>query len=251
MTVEHLIVGSGPKTVFCLHGWFGHAGGWGSLPDLLNTDDYRWVFTDNRGYGARQGEAGDYSLEEVSSDVRGLADDLGVDTFTVMGHSMGGAEVLRILADAPERVEKVIGITPVGATPTPFDEAGQELFSGAAKNRENRYNIVDFTTGNRLTKRWIDQVVDSSFENSTEEAVAGAFDAWSNADFLERILGNETPMLVLAGAHDPALGVETVRQTWTPHFPNVTVVELNNAGHYPMFETPIALATSIEGFLDA
>lgn len=249
MTAPHLIVGSGPHTVFCLHGWFGHAGGWGGFPDLLDTEKFTWVFTDNRGYGARKDEAGDNSLTEVSADVRALADDLGADTYSVVGHSMGGAEVLRILADAPDRVRKVVGITPVGATPTPFDDAGQALFSGAARNRENRYNIIDFTTGNRLTPRWINQIVESSLEHSTEAAVADAFEAWANADFLELILGNETPMLVLAGAHDPALGVETVNQTWVPHFPNVTVLELDNAGHYPMFETPVALATAVEGFL--
>lgn len=248
-TIPHRVVGTGPHTVFCLHGWFGCAEGWGGFPDLLDQERFTWVFTDNRGYGARQDAAGDYSLAEVSADVLALADQLGVETFSLVGHSMGGAEVLRILADAPDRVNRLVGITPVGATPTPFDDAGRALFEGAAESRDNRYGIVDFTTGNRLSPVWINQVVEATLVNSTPQAVAGALTAWGGADFLDEVKGNETPMLVLPGETDPALGLATVEQTWAPHFPHATLEVIGNSGHYPMFEAPVSLATSIERFL--
>ena len=37
--------------------------------------------------------------------------------------------------------------------------------------------------------------------------------------------------------------------TWLSFFPNAEMTVLAEAGHYPMFETPVALATSIEEFL--
>jgi pimeloyl-ACP methyl ester carboxylesterase len=40
-----------------------------------------------------------------------------------------------------------------------------------------------------------------------------------------------------------------MRQTWLTYFPGAGLEVLANAGHYPMFETPVALATSIERFL--
>lgn len=249
MTIPHRTVGSGPHTVFCLHGWFGSSDGWGSFPDYLDGATFTYVFTDSRGYGARKDEAGEYSLDEVADDVLALADELGADTFSLIGHSMGGAGVLRVLAKAPDRVRKLVGITPVGAQPTPFDEAGRGLFYGAAENRENRYGIVDFTTGNRLTPTWVNSVVDWSLEHSDTGAFQGALEAWANADFLSEVEGSQTPVLVIPGEHDPALGEATVKQTWEPHFPNLTIEVMPNAGHYPMFETPVALATSIERFL--
>ncbi len=37
--------------------------------------------------------------------------------------------------------------------------------------------------------------------------------------------------------------------TWMSHYPNAELTVLPNAGHYPMFETPVALVTTIEQHL--
>ena len=249
MTIPHLTVGSGDHHVFVLHGWFGSADGWGLFPTYLDGAQFTYYFTDNRGYGARMDQRGYYSLDEVADDVLALADSLDVQTFSLIGHSMGGAGVLRILAKAPGRVRKLVGLTPVGASPTPFDEAGRDLFWGAVDDPGKRFGIIDFTTGNRNTATWVQGVVDHSLSHSTVEGFAGALEAWAAPDFLAEIAGSETPMLVVAGEHDPALGEATVRQTWEPHFPNCQIHVMANAGHYPMFEAPVQLATVIERFL--
>ena len=194
-------------------------------------------------------DSGHYSLDEVADDVLALADSLDVQTFSLIGHSMGGAEVLRVLAKAPGRVRKLVGLTPVGATPTPFDDAGRDLFWGAIEDPGKRFGIIDFTTGNRNTATWVQSVVDHSLSHSTTEGFAGALEAWAGPDFLAEVAGNQTPMLVIPGEHDPALGEAAVRETWEPHFPNCQIHVMANAGHYPMFETPVQLATVIERFL--
>jgi pimeloyl-ACP methyl ester carboxylesterase len=40
-----------------------------------------------------------------------------------------------------------------------------------------------------------------------------------------------------------------VEQTWGVFFPEAELTILPDAGHYPMFECPVVLATSIEEFL--
>lgn len=249
MSIAHHVVGSGPHTVFLTHGWFGSATGWGPFPDYLDGEAFTYVFTDIRGFGERQDEAGDQSLAESAGDIIALADELGVDRFTVIGHSMGGAVVQKVLSLAPDRVQALVGISPVGSVPTPFDDAGHDLFWGAAKSRDNRYGIVDFTTGNRNSPVWVNQIVDFSLQQSTVEAFGNVLEAWANADFADEVRGSEVPVLVAVGEHDPALGEETAKLTWMPLFPNATLEVIANAGHYPMFEAPVNLATVVEAFL--
>ncbi len=250
MTDTYRTLGSGPHTVLCLHGWLGSSTGWGEdFCSVLDTDAFRYVFMNYRGYGERVDETGEYTVEEIAQDTLALADELGVDRFSVVGHSMGGSAAQRVVALAPDRVDRLVGISPVPASGVPFDDQGWGLFSGAAQDDGNRAAIVDLTTGNRLSQRWIDAVVRHSVDRSTREAFGAYLDSWAKDDFAEQLSGNPVPALAVVGEHDPALGADTVNATWMQTYPNSRLEVMPNAGHYSMFETPVALATVVERFL--
>ncbi len=251
MTTPHRAVGHGPHHVFCLHGWFGSSLGWGTdFVEALDGQRFSYHFVDCRGYGARKDDAGEHSIDEIARDTLALADELGVRRFSLVGHSMGGSAVQRVLALAPDRVERLVGVSPVPASGVPFDEDGWALFSGAARKDENRAAIIDLTTGNRLTRTWVDAMTRFSVESSTREAFGDYLEAWAKTDFSADLAGVSVPALAVVGELDPALGEATVRATWMEHHPGSELEVLANAGHYAMFETPIALATVVERFLD-
>lgn len=242
-------VGSGPVKVIALHGWFGSAEGWGMLPDLVDGDTYTYAFMDYRGYGARRGVGGDHSMAEISADALALADELGWDRFALIGHSMGGMAVQRVYCDAPDRVTALIGICPVPASGVPFDIEGWTLFDGAAHDDANRYTILDFTTGNRQSATWLRQMVDFSVANSDRDAFGAYLEPWAKTDFVSELPARDIPIKAIVGEHDPALGAETMATTWMVHHPGSELDVQTNAGHYPMFEAPVGLITSIEATL--
>jgi pimeloyl-ACP methyl ester carboxylesterase len=88
-----------------------------------------------------------------------------------------------------------------------------------------------------------------SRENSREEAFAAYLNAWAKTDFSKRIAGNPVPVKVIVGATDPGLNREAMEQTYMRFYPNAELEVMANAGHYPMDETPVALATQVEEFL--
>lgn len=249
-TTPHL-VGQGSRKVIVLNGWFGHANGWGAWTPHLDTAAFSYAFMDYRGYGTKKGSGGPYTMAQIAKDALALADSLGWKQFSLIGHSMGGQAIQHVLADAPERVQALVGVTPVPASGYPFDDNGWAFFSTAAANGGVRRAIIDLTTGNRLTGVWLDAMTKSSLENSDEEAFAGYLTAWGKTSFVERIQGKNVPVLVIAGQNDPALGEGLIRSTWLVHYPHAQLEIMSNAGHYPMEETPIALATSVERFLKA
>jgi pimeloyl-ACP methyl ester carboxylesterase len=244
-----IVVGSGPHRVVALHGWFGSARGWGSLPDYLDPDAFSYAFMDLRGYGEAKDRGGPYGADDVASDAIELADSLGWRQFSLLGHSMGGMFAQRVAVRAPERVRCLVGLNPVPASGVPFDEAGWALFEGAATDPAKRAAIIDYTTGNRLTRTFVDRVVRHSLEHSSVEAFAAYLTTWARTDFSAEVRGLPTPVKVVVGEHDPAISAQVMRDTFLAFYPNAELEVLANAGHYPMFETPVALATSIERFL--
>src|SRR4051794_38363756 len=111
MANSHVVVGSGPHRVLALHGWFGSATGWGWLPDLVDGERFTYAFMAYRGYGGSREMTGSYTVEEIAGDAVALADALGWDRFSLLGHSMGGMAVQRVLAEAPDRVDRLVAVS--------------------------------------------------------------------------------------------------------------------------------------------
>ena len=126
---------------------------------------------------------------------------------------------------------------------------GNFLFSSAAHNRASRAMIVNHSTGSRLTPAFVDLIVRHSLDNSDEQAFGRYLPSWARADILARIKGNEVPVKVITGEYDPTQPAEFMEQAWLQVYPNSELEVLRGTGHYPMYETPVALAVSIEEFL--
>jgi len=249
MTDSTVTIGSGDHHVVALHGWFGSARGWGSLPEYLDRSAFTYTFMNLRGYGGRRETAGDFTMQEAATDAIALADELGWDRFSLIGHSMSGQAIQHVLLQAPGRVKRLIALNPVPATGMPMDEDSWALFSGAARSRGNRFAIINFTTGGRLPPAFVDHIVQHSLDNASVDAFAAYLESWAKTDFAEQVSGNPAAVKVIVGEHDPALSAALMEQTWLRFYPGAELEVVPNAGHYPMFETPAALAASVEEFL--
>lgn len=249
MSLHFHTVGTGAHHVVAVHGWFTDRTGFAHIWPHLDTEAFSYAFLDVRGYGEAMDRPGPYTMANIAADVLLTADELGWGDFSLLGHSMGGVAIARTLLDAPDRVNALVGVAPVPPSGFPFDEAGWQLFDGAAENPDNRRQIIDYTTGSRLSRVWVDSMVQRSITRSTTTAFADYLPEWGRADFADELNGNATPMLVLTGAHDPAVTADLCQQTWARYFPNAELEVIENAGHYPADEAPVALATRIEAFL--
>lgn len=241
--------GEGEHKVICLHGWFADRGAFRGLWPHLDERRFSYAFVDYRGYGEAKGVAGEYDLMETAGDVLATADALGWDEFSVIGHSMGGKVAQALLAAAPGRVRRLVGVSPVPASGVPFDDQSWQLFSSAPDDPGSRRAIIDFTTGNRLTGTWLDAMVRTSVERSDVAAFRGYLMSWAKEDFHERVVGDRTPMLVIVGEHDPALGEQAMQGTFAQWYPEAEIRVMPNVGHYAADEAPIALVSTMEGFL--
>jgi pimeloyl-ACP methyl ester carboxylesterase len=247
--MEPSVVGDGPIRVLALHGWFGSAAAWASFADLVDTEQFSYAFMDCRGYGTRKHELGSFSMDEIAHDAIQAADALGWEHFDLMGHSMGGKAIQRVLLKVPERVGRLVAITPVPACGVSFDASTRALFESAAANPEARQGIIAHSVGGRLSASWVRRMARHSLENSTEKAFAGYLRAWADDDFADETLHHPATIKVIVGRHDPSITEALMRSTYLASYPQADLEIMENAGHYPMDEIPVALVTSVERFL--
>lgn len=107
--------GSGPAVVL-LHGFPGLARNWRGQIPALAAAGYRVIVPDLRGYGASDAPTAveAYDIAQLTEDLVGLLDALGIEKAVFMGHDWGGLLAWQMPLLHPARVAGVIGVN------TPF-----------------------------------------------------------------------------------------------------------------------------------
>jgi pimeloyl-ACP methyl ester carboxylesterase len=97
----------------------------------------RWVSHDRPGYGGSTPQPG-RNVASVAADVAGIADELGIDRFAVMGDSGGGPHALACAAVLPGRVLATVCMS----GPAPFGAEGLDWFAGMATSGVAEYRAA-------------------------------------------------------------------------------------------------------------
>lgn len=102
------VAGSGPGLVL-VHGFGGAKEDFDDHVEVL-ARDHTVVTFDHRGHGesGKPDDADAYSLDRLAVDTRLVAEAAGLETFRILGHSMGGMVVRRLLLADPTGVDAVV-----------------------------------------------------------------------------------------------------------------------------------------------
>lgn len=243
-------IGHGDTKVLVFHGWFGDYSVWEPTFKAMDTDQFTYLFIDYRGYGKSAELSGNYTMREIAADANEVILSLGWTDIHLLGHSMGGMAMQRFILDCDDsiRVKSAVGVTPVSGSGNALDENSWALFEGAIKSDQNRYGILDFTTGNRLAPSWLNGMVSASRAQTNEAAYGGYLNAWAKESFLDEISAINTPMMVCVGEFDGAINADAMKASYLSWY-DCELEVIQNSGHYPMQETPVYLAGLIEGFI--
>jgi pimeloyl-ACP methyl ester carboxylesterase len=107
VTVEYLVAGEGDPTTAFAHGLGG------GIPDtrpLGSGVAGRKVFFQFRGHGRSAAPAGPISYADLAADLRAVADEFGATR--ALGVSMGAGALCRLLAQTPDRFDRVVFFLP-------------------------------------------------------------------------------------------------------------------------------------------
>lgn len=146
MGLAYTRAGSGPPLVM-VHGYLGAAAMWQGQVAAFSAA-YDVICPDLAGFGDSAGLVAPSTIGGHAMAVLSLLDDLGIDRFDLMGHSMGGMVVQEMVRLSPARVGRLVlyGTGPKGVMPGRFETI--------AASREGLLRDGVGATARRIAATW-------------------------------------------------------------------------------------------------
>ena len=189
-------IGKG-KPLVLVHGYLGGQNMWKFQEDLQ--DNFELIMPSLAGYGESAGLVAPSTIRENAYQVFELLDHLNVDSFYLLGHSMGGMIVQEMAVMKPERVEKLVcfGTGSIGALPNRFETIEE------SRNKIKKIGIKK--TRENIAKTWfVDYLLGDGYNlcleegaKATNQAALASLDAWDCWDGRSQLNDIKSDTLIL------------------------------------------------------
>jgi 2-hydroxymuconate-semialdehyde hydrolase len=241
-----LLHGSGPGTT--------GSGAWAATAKALG-GSWRLVAPDQAGFGRTPLPAGSRGgLRLWTEQAAGLMAALGVESYAVVGHSMGGAVALSLAGSRPQQVTRVVAVSTMGTPGAPLSADLDAIWAAPA----DRHGAQDMLSRLLLNQALVtDSAVDARAAAMRRGAAAytslfppprarWAADLTLPAQTLAAI---SAPVLLVHGADDRVTPLATAALPLLDHLPDVRLHVLGRCGHVPAIEHPHEFRQLLSGFL--
>jgi len=239
----------GPGEVILFHhGYTGSHDSWPPIVEQLR-DEYRCVMMDARGAGDSAHPDGGYTIEQYAADVIGLADALGIERFTYVGHSMGGGIGMWLGLEHADRLVRLVLVTPVGsggiAVPPGLREAAAKLWYDRDADELVRQRIAGAARPELVDEVQVKERVDRSLSVSAGH-YEGSWDSMVAFRVTDRLGELTTPTLMVVGAAD---GLARANLEDYLRLPNATLHVFSRVGHFVPSDVPNEFAAVLRDFM--
>ncbi len=250
-TLGHELYGTGTLRVVVLNDWLCDTSTWDPAKPYLAPTEFSFAFADLRGYGRSISQEGEFCLAESCQDVLRLTGALGWEQFSLIGHSMSALIALRIAQQHPDKVQRLVLLTPPPPSGLGADEKTlRGLESIALADDGQRAQMLASQIGGRLAPGWMPFKLSRWRETGAPKAVAGYCSMFARdglPDLDTRVL---VPTLAVTGEQDaPHMRSKAVSDFLGQLCEDLSVSPVETSGHYPMQEAPPLTASIVQQFI--
>ena len=247
----------GAPALLLLHGFGSSLQAWDDWSVKLE-QKYRVIRLDLPGFGLTGASpTNDYSEEKDLATLTHFADKLGLEKFSVMGHSMGGKMAWSLAASQPERVQALVLMAPDGFPET--KDIGTKPYEVPAVMGLIKYVFPKYLVRKSIEPAFSDAdalndaLVNRYFDMLRAPGVRGAILNRSNqtiyTDPVPRLKAIKAPTLLIWGEQDQMIP-STNAQCYANVLSNSTTVIVPKLGHLLQEEQPEKGLTAVMQFLD-
>jgi pimeloyl-ACP methyl ester carboxylesterase len=252
---------SGPKDappIILLHGFGASLHTWEPWARLLS-DRYRVIRFDFPGAGLSPADpTGDYSDQRSMQLLAALMDRMGVARATLVGNSMGGRIAWSFAARRPERVDRLVLISPDGFASPGFEYLKKTQVPASVKLMRYilpkpllRMSLAPaYADPHVLTDELTDRYYELMLAPGARAAMIERMQQVVLSDPRPWLARISAPTLLLWGEQDRMIPFSNAAD-YLKGIPNVTLVALPGVGHLPQEEIPERSAAALRAFLES
>jgi non-heme chloroperoxidase len=233
----------GNAPVVFAHAWALNGDMWSyQLTDVMAAG-YRCITYDRRGHGRSDRPPTGYDIDTLSDDLAALIEGLDLSDITLIGHSMGTAEVVRYLSrHGAARVARVV----LSGTVTPMLLQGADNPDGlpadaAAQSRAVMLRDIGdwMEVSGKAEYFYGEHQVSQQLMDWTLNTIAAVplpiltqtSDAFLRADFRSELTELNVPTLLIHGSADTSMPIDLTARKTAPLIPDCRFVTIDGAGH--------------------
>jgi pimeloyl-ACP methyl ester carboxylesterase len=251
--------GAGPVVVL-LHANYSSLFMWEPWVVALR-ERYRVIRLDLPAHGLTGPEpSGNYTLERIQQLFEKFVDEKGLERFTVVGTSIGGTVAMRYTADHPERIERLVLISPGSLEPrvrgrtTPANvPKAADLLGYILPKSFTRFMLTnDYGDPERVTDAVVDEWYEMWMREGNRLAMLNLLRQYVSGGVEDKIRAVSVPVLLIWGEKNKRVPLALAYETkdLLVNSPEVRLEVLPGIGHMLVQEAPEASSQLIRRYLD-
>jgi 3-oxoadipate enol-lactonase len=216
------------------------------------TKSFKVLRFDTRGHGQSSAPAGEYTLEQLADDAKGLLDALKIGQTHWVGLSMGGMIAQAFALKYPGVFQSmVLADTTSRRPPNAAQMWSERIQIAQTKGMESLVESTLarwFTEPYRNSHKDVMQRIGNDIRSTPVAGFAGCCHAISKVDYLDRLKEIKVPALVMVGEQDHGTPPEAARAIQQA-LPGSELKILPSAAHLSNVEQAQAFNEAMLGFL--
>jgi pimeloyl-ACP methyl ester carboxylesterase len=236
--------GSGPEPLVFVHGFTSSQRNWEEIHPYL-PDRWHSFFLDLRGAGESDKPASGYGPAVYARDIDLATRALGLDTFTLVGHSMGGLTAMQFAVTYPQRLRRLVLVAPAPSNGLQVDPAMLQQQLATRGDRALRRQMARALAVRPVSDAVVDRRIDDDLK-WPETAYVEAWQAMVDIRLGEALRAVTTPTLMVAGDRDflRAANLEDAQR-----IPNCALQVFYRVGHEIAADVPEQFVALVDEFI--
>jgi branched-chain amino acid transport system permease protein len=239
--------GAGDEAIVFVHGFVSSHRWWLPALEHLPATVHAYAI-DLRAAGDSEAVETGHTLAQYAADIEEFAVAMGLERFTLVGHSMGGGVAMQYALSHPERLKALVLVSPLAPFGMRIDQPTTDWINSVQGQEEGQRMIVLGAFATPPSGEYLEQLVADAVAWD-KPIYLGTMDDMARFNVSDQLPALEVPTLVTWGDKDTVIPFAGIVDAFTK-IPDCNLEIWHGVGHSGPIENPARFVNLLTQFMD-